>query len=226
MEVNVKFKISLLTLLLVSLTVFSQTFELVVTNNSSVALGEVSIAPAGADFDYNYLDADLEPGKSATITFESSNDGNCVFDILAYGLDESSYLKLDLDLCQSQSISISDADLDGDNSGEEYAEEDNSGGGGSSDGSLSGKMTANKWKMMFNGEEYGSLKLKNDGSVVKTGSGGAMATTGTWSIDEANSTLTMDFPQEGAMTGKLKDLGGSFELVLYDGAIVWKLTKM
>ena len=70
-----KYKISLLTLLWVSMTMFSQTFELVVTNNSSVALGEISIAPPGVDFEYNYLNSDLEPGKSATITYESYNDG-------------------------------------------------------------------------------------------------------------------------------------------------------
>lgn len=217
-----KIKTILLILLIATVNIFSQSFELVVTNNTNGILEEVSIAPPGAEFEYNYLDMDLGPGASTTILYESDNSGNCMFDVLAYSPAGTSFLKVDLDLCADQKIYISDADMET----SETSADNTSSSGGSSAG-IKGKLTANKWMMMFNGEEYGQLTLRADGTAQKTGAGGySPISDGTWSVDESAMTLTMDYPSEGATTGNIKDLGGEFEVSYYDGAIVWKLIKM
>lgn len=209
-----------------SISVFAQTFELVIENNSSVTLGEIYIAQPNEEFEVNYLDYDLEPGMIATIIYESNNDGNCVFDILAYGLDETSYLKVDLDFCYNLFINIYDEDLELDESSGNTGSS-NASNSGSNVGGVVGKLTANKWKMIYNGEDYGSIICKPNGVAIKTGAGETMRTEGTWNYDDNGSKFTMHFESEGpAVTGILKDLGSSFELSLYNGAIVWKLEKM
>ena len=85
-------------------------------------------------------------------------------------------------------------------------------------GFLHDVLSANKWNMLYGGQSYGTLLLKENGTAVKTGEGGIMETTGSWALE--NNQFTLHFPDEGdPITGSLTQNGDNLTVDFM--GIVW-----
>lgn len=91
------------------------------------------------------------------------------------------------------------------------------------DGTINQKLVSTKWNMLFNGQSYGTITFKSDGSCLKTAEGMSMETTGTWKYE--NEKLTLSFPNEGdPFTGSVNVDGENLIVKFMDGAITYTYT--
>ena len=214
----------IIVVLVLTISLAAQPLNILFENNTAEGIDELFIAIPGNEWSENLLSGKISAWNSLDLTYDDGSQ-YCNYSFLAIGDQGNTFLIDEINLCETDVVTLNDSYFVGNYQKPEYADDYEE---QVIDGAIEDVITYSTWKIMVNGEDYGSLKLNGDNSCLKTGAGGILPTNGTWKLDSTGSIITLHFPDEGpAFEGKLNYINGSrMDLSFYDGAIVWNLTAM